>query len=115
MNNQLREIPSTDANQRKNRPTIGFFVIEIGAWNLWPWQGIMDTGRQHDVNLVTYVGRIVALDPAVLGWRFVKRLWSGMAGGFGSRVRACRVRAPHSISPYLNENALMWHFSKQAG
>jgi len=102
MNNQLREIPSTDANQRKNRPTIGFFVIEIGAWNLWPWQGIMDTGRQHDVNLVTYVGRIVALDPAVLGWRFVKRLWSGMAGGFGSRAsRTGAARSPLS-SPYLS-------------
>jgi signal transduction histidine kinase/DNA-binding LacI/PurR family transcriptional regulator len=50
-------------SQRKKRPTIGFFALEISNdWALWPWQGVVDAACKHDVNLVTYVGRIVALD-----------------------------------------------------
>jgi DNA-binding LacI/PurR family transcriptional regulator/putative methionine-R-sulfoxide reductase with GAF domain len=49
---------STHTGQRKGRPTIGFFNNEIGRdWALWPWLGMVDTARKHDVNLVTFIGK----------------------------------------------------------
>jgi hypothetical protein len=49
-----------ETKKQKQRPTIGFFNLEIANdYALWPWQGIVDAARQHDVNLVTFVGRIV--------------------------------------------------------
>jgi len=56
----------TGANQRKKRPTIGFFIHQFRRdWALLPWQGIVDAARERDVNLVTYVGRAV-------GWNSIE-------------------------------------------
>ncbi len=42
------------------RPTIGFFNWEIGRdWSLVSWLGICDAARQHDVNLISFVGGMV--------------------------------------------------------
>ncbi len=43
------------------RPTIGFFNWEIGRdWSLLSWLGICDAVRQHDVNLISFVGGMVS-------------------------------------------------------
>lgn len=43
---------------QKNRPTIGFFNVDIGPeWALWPWQGMVDAARQYDVNLLSFIGK----------------------------------------------------------
>ncbi|MFO7631735.1 MAG: substrate-binding domain-containing protein, partial [Caldilinea sp.] len=44
----------------KARPTIGFLNSDIEAeWALLPWLGMVDAARQHDVTLVTCVGKII--------------------------------------------------------
>ncbi len=49
--------------RQNGRPTIGFFNLNISDdWALWPWLGMVDAARKHDVNLVTFVGQIVGLD-----------------------------------------------------
>src|SRR5512136_3357547 len=66
MIHQLSETSLTSANQRKKRPTIGFFIHQFRReWALLPWQGIVDAARERDVNLVTYVGRAV-------GWNSIE-------------------------------------------
>jgi signal transduction histidine kinase/DNA-binding LacI/PurR family transcriptional regulator len=59
MNKQQRTLSTS---QRKKRPTIGFFNLNISDdWSLRPWLGMVDAARKHDVNLVTFVGHIVGL------------------------------------------------------
>ena len=65
MSSQSGKTHLTDTDRRKKRPTIGFFDLEIANdWALWPWQGVVDAARKHDVNLVTFVGQAVGLDQA---------------------------------------------------
>ncbi len=44
-----------------DRPTIGFLNWEIEhEWSLGSWLGICDAARQHDVNLLSFIGGIVS-------------------------------------------------------
>jgi DNA-binding LacI/PurR family transcriptional regulator/GAF domain-containing protein len=52
---------SSHTSRRKDRPTIGFLVSEIQRdFALLPWLGMMDVARKHEVNLITFVGRVLS-------------------------------------------------------
>ncbi|MBN2006159.1 MAG: SpoIIE family protein phosphatase [Anaerolineae bacterium] len=60
MNNKTVEFPSMMTAKHKNRPTIGFFEMNISEdWAMRPWLGVVDAARKHDVNVITFVGRTV--------------------------------------------------------
>lgn len=45
-----------------NRPTIGYININVlHEWALWPWQGILDAAETNQVNVVSLIGQIIAL------------------------------------------------------
>jgi PAS domain S-box-containing protein len=48
------------AGRQNVRPTIGYLVSEIQRdFALWPWRGMVDAARQHDVNFITFMGDIL--------------------------------------------------------
>ena len=48
------------AGRRNTRPTIGYLVSEIQRdFALWPWRGMVDAARQHDVKFITFIGGIL--------------------------------------------------------
>ncbi|GAK53934.1 stage II sporulation protein E [Candidatus Moduliflexus flocculans] len=47
---------------RADRPTIGYMNINVLLeWALWPWQGILDAAETNQVNVVSLIGQIIAL------------------------------------------------------
>lgn len=59
MNNPLRTLFSSP-DQQNDRLTIGFFATAIQHdWAFWPWQGIIEAARQHDVNVISFIGKVV--------------------------------------------------------
>jgi DNA-binding LacI/PurR family transcriptional regulator/GAF domain-containing protein len=50
----------THTGRRKDRPTIGYLVSEVQRdFALLPWLGMLDAARKHEVNLISFIGRVL--------------------------------------------------------
>ncbi|MBN2006160.1 MAG: SpoIIE family protein phosphatase [Anaerolineae bacterium] len=63
MSKKTREFPSMTTAKHRNRPTIGFFEMNIREdWAMGAWLGAVDAARKHDVNVITFIGEDIGVD-----------------------------------------------------